>query len=184
MLPFGARGGDPGVLRPLPFRASGAREDGPAADAGQGVARRPQPGPNGPKASNRPNRPAAAPAPALRGGHTGPEELPRRVRQASLVPQLREAPSRPGGDGRRITAAAAAPASGRSPEAARAALSAFQSGWARGRRPDDGRGNPDGRENPHGDRARTRADADPRRDTAPAPHHPSLPPQHTEGDRP
>ncbi|MFG3051948.1 nitrate- and nitrite sensing domain-containing protein [Kitasatospora sp. NPDC048239] len=89
LLPFGARGGDPGVLRPTPFRGSGARTDGPAAD-----------------------------------------ELPRRIRQASLVPQLREAPPAPAVGTRRT-----ASAPGRHPEAARAAMSAYQEGWARGKRP-------------------------------------------------
>ncbi|MFB7614309.1 nitrate- and nitrite sensing domain-containing protein [Kitasatospora sp. NPDC056181] len=157
LLAFGARGGDPGVLRPVPFRASGARADGPAA---------------APTA-----RPGAGPAePARLTGRAGPAEpdgLPRRVRQASLVPQLREAPPpRPGR--RRPTGAHE---SGRDPEAARAAMSAFQAGWARGKGPDD-RGDglperrwPDSRPGRRPDR------------TPPPPHHP-LPPHHPEGERP
>ncbi|RKE22410.1 nitrate- and nitrite sensing domain-containing protein [Streptomyces sp. TLI_171] len=54
------------------------------------------------------------------------DELPRRVRQASLAPQLRETPE-PAGAGLRP----AAPAD-RDPEQARTAMSAFQQGWARG----------------------------------------------------
>ncbi|MFE4515522.1 nitrate- and nitrite sensing domain-containing protein [Kitasatospora sp. NPDC056783] len=79
----------------------------------------------------------------------GPEELPRRTRQASLVPQLREAPVRQAAHNRRTAAASAAASAGfgdgpgdgsgaadRSPEAARAAMSAFQNGWARGLNPE------------------------------------------------
>ncbi|MBP0448243.1 nitrate- and nitrite sensing domain-containing protein [Kitasatospora sp. RG8] len=157
LLAFGARGGDPGVLRPVPFRASGARADGPAA---------------APTA-----RPGAGPAePARLTGRAGPAEpdgLPRRVRQASLVPQLREAP--PPRPGRRRLTGAREP--GRDPEAARAAMSAFQAGWARGKGPDD-RGDglperrwPDSRPGRRPDR------------TPPPPHHP-LPPHHPEGERP
>ncbi|MFF1947092.1 hypothetical protein ACFVXI_00005, partial [Kitasatospora herbaricolor] len=61
-----------------------------------------------------------------------PEELPRRVRQASLAPQLREAPARPGRAG---AVRSGAGGTGRNPEEARAAMSAFQQGWARGRGP-------------------------------------------------
>ncbi|MGW2395013.1 sensor histidine kinase [Kitasatospora sp. NPDC001664] len=58
---------------------------------------------------------------------TDPDELPRRVRQASLVPQLRQAPEQP-------PAAARPPRpAGRNPEEARAAMSAYQRGWARGK---------------------------------------------------
>ncbi|KDN81860.1 putative two-component system sensor kinase [Kitasatospora cheerisanensis KCTC 2395] len=52
------------------------------------------------------------------------------MRQASLAPQLREAPE-PAGRGLRP----AEPA-GRDPEQARSAMSAFQHGWARGSAPD------------------------------------------------
>jgi signal transduction histidine kinase len=59
-------------------------------------------------------------------GDTGETGLPRRVRQASLAPQLRE------------TAADPAPGSGgdfwtRSPEDTRSTMSAIQQGWERGR---------------------------------------------------
>ncbi|GAA4871344.1 ATP-binding protein [Kitasatospora terrestris] len=67
----------------------------------------------------------ATPAPAPAVPPSDEEELPRRVRQASLVPQLREAPAGP-------PASAAGGPAGRDPEAARAAMSAFQRGWARG----------------------------------------------------
>ncbi|MFB7667045.1 nitrate- and nitrite sensing domain-containing protein [Kitasatospora sp. NPDC056138] len=72
--------------------------------------------------------PPAQLSPAQPGGE---DELPRRVRQASLAPQLREAPPRPQPAARiggRIQP-------GRNPEEARAAMAAFQQGWARGRSP-------------------------------------------------
>ncbi|HJD83694.1 nitrate- and nitrite sensing domain-containing protein [Kitasatospora aureofaciens] len=131
LLPFGTRGGDPGPVRRTPVRASGARTAGPAADGGPGATSRPRPG------SPPPYRTAAATPPGERQSADAPEELPRRVRQASLVPQLREAPAEAAPRSRRTASgrAGAGPAT-RSPEAARAALSAFQSGWARGLRPD------------------------------------------------
>ncbi|WP_377273981.1 sensor histidine kinase [Peterkaempfera sp. SMS 1(5)a] len=101
LRPFGAAGADPGVLRPTPFRS-----------AAQGHAAAP-PGP-----------PAERPAGPGSGDPVG---LPRRVRQASIAPQLRQAPAPQAPAARR----GAAPA-GRSPEEARAAMAAFQSGWARG----------------------------------------------------
>ncbi|MEV7557225.1 sensor histidine kinase, partial [Streptomyces sp. NPDC089795] len=55
-------------------------------------------------------------------------ELPRRVRQASLVPQLREAPTP------QAPAASRLPEepSGRSPEQARDRMAAYRAGWVRG----------------------------------------------------
>ncbi|MFD9129384.1 nitrate- and nitrite sensing domain-containing protein, partial [Kitasatospora sp. NPDC059571] len=109
--PFGALGGDPGVLRPTPFRSDGSRSALPAL---------PPPGP-APVAAARPDgAPAPAAPPAADGG------LPRRVRQASLVPQLREAPPKD------VPKPRADAAPGRSPEQARATLSAYQRGWNRG----------------------------------------------------
>ncbi|MCO8272741.1 nitrate- and nitrite sensing domain-containing protein [Actinoplanes sp. TRM 88003] len=74
----------------------------------------------------------SAPAPALSPGPTGmpvadpatEDGLPRRVRQASLVPQLR----RPAGEPREEQ-----PAQLRSPEQVRSIMSALQSGTTRGR---------------------------------------------------
>ena len=59
-------------------------------------------------------------------------DLPRRVRQASLAPQLRDSAARPGpgDDGQQISGEV--PAS-RSPEEARATYAAIQQGWQRGR---------------------------------------------------
>ncbi|WP_241002454.1 nitrate- and nitrite sensing domain-containing protein [Streptomyces sp. CB01881] len=158
LLPFGARGADPGVLRPVPFRASGARADGPPA----APAARPGAGTAGPAGLTGPAGPAE------------PDELPRRVRQTSLVPQLREAPPQPRPGRRRPAGACAA---GRDPEAARAAMAAFQAGWARGKGPDDRGGELPERRWPDG-RPGRRPDG-----TPPPPHHP-LPPHHPEGERP
>ena len=71
----------------------------------------------------------------MNGHDTGAEqdeaELPRRVRQASLVPQLRAAADRA------PSASAAGPAADqggeRSPEEARSTVTAIQRGWERGR---------------------------------------------------
>ncbi|WP_371478455.1 nitrate- and nitrite sensing domain-containing protein [Kitasatospora sp. NBC_00315] len=154
---FGARGGDPGVLRPSPFRADGARADSPARPAQSArraatppAATPPAATPHAPTphaaAFHVPTPPAPAPlsaappaatppaaAPPHPGGPSaGPADgpdLPRRIRQASLAPQLREAPTRPAPAGGRVRP----PSDGRHPEEARAAMSAFQQGSARGR---------------------------------------------------
>jgi hypothetical protein len=119
----------------LPFGGS-AREAGPAHAAPGG------PGPGGPIGAGRWAGTAARET-AYGGGGNGhrdtagldpppagdsPDQgsdLPRRVRQASLAPQLRDMPlSAP------VTGAAV---DARSPEESRAALSAIQQGWQRGR---------------------------------------------------
>ncbi|MEU9039926.1 ATPase, partial [Streptomyces sp. NPDC048352] len=74
--------------------------------------------------------PAPAPAPAVPGASV--TELPRRVRQASLVPQLREAPAAEAPPGPRPPGDPAAAA--RSPEQARERMAAYRAGWARGAR--------------------------------------------------
>ena len=56
-----------------------------------------------------------------------PEELPRRVRQASLAPQLRDSPARP------PSVPDLGALTGRSPEETRVTMSAIQRGWERGR---------------------------------------------------
>ncbi|TDU02936.1 signal transduction histidine kinase [Streptomyces sp. 846.5] len=66
-------------------------------------------------------RPAAAAAP------TGEDELPHRVRQASLASQLREAPKD------RPSRSVGATGTARSPEGARATMTALAEGWTRGR---------------------------------------------------
>ncbi|MER7581443.1 nitrate- and nitrite sensing domain-containing protein [Kitasatospora sp. NPDC097691] len=217
LLPFGVRGSDPGPVRRTPFRASTARAVGPAADWGPGAAVRPQPGPPQPY---RPEPDPASvpvpvpdqtslqaslpdPAPGDRRLDPGPEELPRRTRQANLVPQLREAPAGSGPRTRRTASTATlGPASapgadpadrsptdrssagrspdgssseGRSPEAARAAMAAFQNGWARGLHAGGGRHDPSaGRP------------AAPQPADLPAPQDPRGPlsPSRPEGERP
>lgn len=85
------------------------------------------PGGAGPRTPS-PSAPAPGPAPALTAASV--TELPRRVRQASLVPQLREASgARAAGDAR-----TAEEPPERSPEQARDRMAAFRAGWARGTR--------------------------------------------------
>ncbi|MGW0394832.1 sensor histidine kinase [Streptomyces sp. NPDC003042] len=72
--------------------------------------------------------PAAPPTPAAPAAQVGSvTELPRRVRQASLVPQLREAPAQAPA-GARLPEEPA----GRTPEQARDRMAAYRAGWARG----------------------------------------------------
>jgi hypothetical protein len=84
---------------------------------------------------NEPDAPTAVPgpassSPATTGGRSAQDgdELPRRVRQASLAEQLRETPPEQArGSG------VAADATERTPEQARATMSALRDGWNRGR---------------------------------------------------
>ncbi|WP_051836206.1 nitrate- and nitrite sensing domain-containing protein [Streptomyces sp. NRRL WC-3742] len=121
LLSFGGRAGESGPARHVPYRSPCRSPHRPAADGGPGSAVRPRSGPERSELA------------------ASEEELPRRVRQASLAPQLRAAPERP--DPRRgrfasgTVAGAAAGPEERSPEEARAAMAAFQTGWARGSRP-------------------------------------------------
>ncbi|GJF28050.1 hypothetical protein KNE206_07500 [Kitasatospora sp. NE20-6] len=158
--PFGALGADPGVLRPTPFRAAGGRTERPAGSARRAAApdgsavRTPLAAvPSPPQAAAPPavapaprsvaaprSAPAAAPGVPVAGA--ADDALPRRVRQASLVPQLREAPPKPKPRPRRDPAQPV----GRDPEEARAAMSAFRSGWARGAAEQSARPNPTGGE--------------------------------------
>ncbi|MER7462302.1 nitrate- and nitrite sensing domain-containing protein [Streptomyces sp. NPDC097981] len=87
--------------------------------------------------------PAAAPAPRLAGGSPSVSDpsvsdpsvsdpsgsgLPRRVRQASLAPQLRETPAPKSPAGARLPE----DPQGRSPEQARDRMAAYRAGWVRG----------------------------------------------------
>ncbi|MGW3231620.1 nitrate- and nitrite sensing domain-containing protein [Kitasatospora sp. NPDC001095] len=127
----------PGGRRSERHRPGGHRPDDHRLDDHRPEARRPE------------ARPASGHVPDGHPADPGPAELPRRTRQASLAPQLREAPARPTARGRRTASASSADpgagdglgAAGRSPEEARAAMSAFQNGWARGLYPE---GRPDG----------------------------------------
>ncbi|MFD4241378.1 nitrate- and nitrite sensing domain-containing protein [Streptomyces sp. NPDC058525] len=119
------------------------------ADSGPGSVR-PEPRP-APVAALRPRTAGGA----LTGAHVAAPpsasvtELPRRVRQASLVPQLREtpAPKAPAG------APPAGDPPGRSPEQARDRMAAYRDGWVRGAQensPHAGREVRDGREGREG----------------------------------
>ena len=100
------------------------------------------PGPAGPAA---PDGPSGSGGPNGPGNHRDIEGLPRRVRQASLAPQLRANPPQ------RATSAAASagPASGPTPAEIRQTMSALQRGWQEGRKDtepaaDESRGQSDG----------------------------------------
>ncbi|MEU9086418.1 ATP-binding protein [Streptomyces sp. NPDC048357] len=87
------------------------------------------------QAASTSSTPSAASAPSVRSGPSAPSassasvtELPRRVRQASLVPQLREAPAPKAPAGVRLPE----DPPGRSPEQARDRMAAYRAGWVRG----------------------------------------------------
>ncbi|MBW5486136.1 histidine kinase, partial [Streptomyces bambusae] len=61
-------------------------------------------------------------------GHSRPGGLPRRIRQASLAPQLKKAQASAAGS------AAAQPVADRDAEEVRTRMSALQRGWTAGRR--------------------------------------------------
>jgi hypothetical protein len=79
------------------------------------------------------------------------DDLPRRVRQAHLAPQLREQRSE-----EPARAAAARDDDGRTPEMVRDRMAAYRDGWARGGGRQPGRGatpdSPAGRDSSEGDR--------------------------------
>ncbi|MFE6974141.1 nitrate- and nitrite sensing domain-containing protein [Streptomyces sp. NPDC057682] len=76
------------------------------------------------RTEHRAERPAPAPSPGTDGDEG---DLPRRVRQASLAPQLRERPSP-----EPSPAAPAADPAPRTPEEVRDRMSAYRAGWLRG----------------------------------------------------
>ncbi|MFF9982265.1 sensor histidine kinase [Streptomyces erythrochromogenes] len=71
---------------------------------------------------------SSAPSSASGSASASVTELPRRVRQASLVPQLREAPTPKEPAGVRLPE----DPPGRSPEEARDRMAAYRAGWVRG----------------------------------------------------
>ena len=77
--------------------------------------------------STQPGLAGAGTAAGLDGTDLDAAGLPRRVRQASLAPQLRETPPRPAPVGDLETIGA------RTPEDTRVTMSAIQRGWERGR---------------------------------------------------
>ncbi|MFI9048636.1 nitrate- and nitrite sensing domain-containing protein [Streptomyces sp. NPDC053427] len=127
-----APGGGPAPLprrRKPPVLVSdhGRTVDGGPAHA-QASAEGPEPERRGPRRPDPAEEPPAggtpeAPAPLTPGG------LPRRVRQASLAPQLRTDPDRQAGERR-----AEEPADDRDADAVRARMASLQRGWQRGRR--------------------------------------------------
>ncbi|WP_369355980.1 nitrate- and nitrite sensing domain-containing protein [Streptomyces sp. cg2] len=132
-----------GNLTPLPRRPRTpvlVSDHGRTVDAARtpdedGRQERPQPAEPQPAeppatAQHTPDEPPAdgTPAPA-----TTPKGLPRRVRQASLAPQLRTDP----GAGSPADRPAAPAADDRDAEAVRARMASLQRGWQRGRREND-----------------------------------------------
>ncbi|MFJ4777660.1 nitrate- and nitrite sensing domain-containing protein [Streptomyces sp. NPDC088762] len=114
----GPAGREPRGL-PLPEHAPVPEEPRPAPVA----ALRPR-APGG-AVTRTPFAAAPVPGPAAPASVT---ELPRRVRQASLVPQLREAPAPQAPAGARLPE----DPPGRSPEEARDRMAAYRAGWVRG----------------------------------------------------
>ncbi|OIV35729.1 hypothetical protein BIV57_19825 [Mangrovactinospora gilvigrisea] len=123
--------GDPG----RPAGGRGAVGGGTPWVVGGGLSAETWPGRDDPLAP--PKQRGARPSWDLRPAHAAPPEspedggddaddLPRRVRRASLAPQLLADPE---------TAAADDAPPPRDPEEARATMTAFRSGWIRGRRP-------------------------------------------------
>ncbi|MCX5588394.1 sensor histidine kinase [Streptomyces erythrochromogenes] len=108
----------------------------PARDAAApAAAQEPRPAPVAPLrpraaggAGIRAEAAAPASAPVAASASASVTELPRRVRQASLVPQLREAPTPKEPAGVRLPE----DPPGRSPEEARDRLAAYRAGWVRG----------------------------------------------------
>ncbi|MBT2479953.1 ATP-binding protein [Streptomyces sp. ISL-94] len=103
---------------PLPERAPAPQEPRPAPVASL------RPRAPGGAAARTPVQTAPAPVPPP----ASVTELPRRVRQASLVPQLREAPAPNAPAGARLPENPP----GRSPEQARDRMAAYRAGWVRG----------------------------------------------------
>ncbi|MFJ8676911.1 nitrate- and nitrite sensing domain-containing protein [Streptomyces sp. NPDC093589] len=102
---------------------------GPERDDRDDAATGPAPAPEAAEpAGSAPAAPPAPDAPLTAGG------LPRRVRQASLAPQLKSDPARQAETARR----AAEPVEDRDADAVRARMASLQRGWQRGRRDNDG----------------------------------------------
>ncbi|MGW8761202.1 nitrate- and nitrite sensing domain-containing protein [Streptomyces sp. NPDC055815] len=123
------------LARPTAVPALGARpEPGPGpAPAPAGVTELRRRGPSVPPLVPPPSRerPPATPTGEGAPGHDASAasdgELPRRVRQASLVPQLREAPAP------QPVSVPVAPGTGaRTPEQVRDRMAAYRDGWQRG----------------------------------------------------
>ncbi|MEU8774930.1 nitrate- and nitrite sensing domain-containing protein [Streptomyces sp. NPDC048606] len=129
---------DPEVEEPRPAPVAALRPRGPGGTPPRTQPRTPSPSTAAPTPTPAsPSAPFAAQSASRAGASGGASagaasvtELPRRVRQASLVPQLREAHGAGGADGGGHTGASKA----RSPEEARDRMAAYRDGWARGSR--------------------------------------------------
>lgn len=133
-------GRDPAFEAPMQPRGAGgpAPQPSPAVTVVREEAHRPavREEPHGITAPQRgpvrDEEPRPAPVAPLRSrgpGGAAVTELPRRVRQASLVPQLREAPApEDPADGGRVPE----DPPGRSPEQARDRMASYRAGWVRG----------------------------------------------------
>jgi signal transduction histidine kinase len=132
----------PGPAIPRPA-APGPDRPAPAADgpdpfglAAAGAAPAPPPAPAPAPAADASAGPGLAPGPQSAGTYRG---LPRRIRQASLNPHLRDSPS---AAARGAKADSTPPSLTRSPEEARSLVASLQSGWQRGRESDVPDGEP------------------------------------------
>ncbi|WP_336054222.1 sensor histidine kinase [Streptomyces sp. CA2R101] len=120
-----------GPGRPRPERAGSARRAAERTGSGEPVGERPDARPSSSAAPQDP----AADGPPTAGDRQPPapttaQGLPRRVRQASLAPQLKADPT-----GQSETQGRRAPdADDRDAEAVRARMASLQRGWQRGRR--------------------------------------------------
>ena len=124
----------PGPVTPGPDRtAPAAGGPDPFGLAAAGAPPVPPPAP----AAEASAGPGLAPGPQSAGTYRG---LPRRVRQASLNPHLRDSPSAARG----AKPDSAPPSLTRSPEEARSLVASLQSGWQRGRETDVPDGEPAG----------------------------------------
>jgi signal transduction histidine kinase len=139
MGPPGQAGTDSG----MPGLAAGYSVPGPRSPAPGPVGSAPAPEGFARPAGFAPDSPAPGPGPAtdagdspLAGGQRGADTyrgLPRRIRQASLNPHLKNpTPSA----GRRAPAGGTPPSGARSPEEVRSFVASLQSGWQRGRETD------------------------------------------------
>ena len=132
-------GPDDHAIRLTGRHAARAEEaaDAAAPGPGQPAAVPPQPAPvvsepPYPGESIWPEPPGSPPADPASTADLGELDLPRRVRQASLAPQLRDSAG-PGPATGAEPDDAGASGTDRSPEEARAAIAAIQQGWQRGR---------------------------------------------------
>jgi signal transduction histidine kinase len=126
LAPPGPRRPDPAAANPDPFGLRAAAGADPA----------PAPAPAAETETETDAGPGLAPGPQTAGTYRG---LPRRIRQASLNPHLRD---RPPAAAREAHADGPPPSLTRSPEEARNLVASLQSGWQRGRESDARDGEP------------------------------------------